>query len=134
MKITTHIVEEKNRKDFLPKYFGAIARAIIIEGMIYSCAGKMISGYNGGAWVFKTCSNGAAYITPEYDGSRNITMAENYYEGNMSADAAGLAITTLVVNSMTAKYQDHSLYALWEKLMDVVASHPERKELYKFLD
>lgn len=134
-KIVITEVKGRGRTTFLPKHFGHIARAIIIEGVIYKQAGLKIDAYTGSLWIFNECSNGAAYMVPDLgDGMYGIVNADNFYDGKMSADAIGLALTTITINMFARKYQSKQLSTLWEKLMDVVAQHPERAELYKFLD
>lgn len=57
--------------------------------MIFQFATQLAFAYGGGYWNFYTLSNGGFFMAPKLDESFRV-IADNGYEGTMSADALGI--------------------------------------------
>ena len=85
---TAKIVPEVKRMDFADRHFG-IRFPITVEPMIFQFATQLAPAYNGGYWNFYQLSNGGFYMAPNLDVPFAV-IADNGYEGTMSADALGI--------------------------------------------
>lgn len=147
MQITTISNGHPRRMRFLPEHFGA--RMMQVETRVYAYADKALAGYRGGLWDFAETGNGAGFMVPPAGGHRTIPGGYEFREsdvtcngGDVSREAAGLALTTLAVNHELWKVSERpelealqrKLQAEWEKLMDACAEHPESSTLFSILD
>jgi hypothetical protein len=122
---------------------------ISVESRVYNYAGAALADYGGGYWEFAETDNGAGVMIPPPGKHRTIADGYEWHEtefccnsGDLSREAAGLAITTLAVNHQlwkVAENPQHNALALmlqqeWERLMETVYEHPESAELLKILD
>ncbi len=140
MTLQTRVVtDDKERLEFLPKYFGPAF--MLVESTVYSYARRAIASYPGGYWEFVETSNGGGYMRPT-DLALGI---DNKIElGNigkfggherMSEDAAGLALTIIVVNHLWHRDpHNKKLEDAYYALMGAVPEHPEAAALYSWLD
>ena len=86
--IIATLVPEHRRMDVADKHFG-IRFPISVEPMIFQFASQLAPAYNGGYWSFYQLSNGGFYMAPNRDEPFAV-IADNGYEGSMSADALGI--------------------------------------------
>lgn len=86
--ITATLVSEHRRMDTADKHFG-IRFPITVEPMIFQFASQLAPAYTGGYWSFYQLSNGGFYMAPKLDEPFAV-IADNGYEGTMSADALGI--------------------------------------------
>lgn len=86
--IIATLVPEHRRMDVADKHFG-IRFPITMEPMIFQFATQLAPAYNGGYWNFYQLSNGGFYMAPNLDEPFAV-IADNGYEGSMSADALGI--------------------------------------------
>lgn len=127
------------RMEFLPELFGMnlMMRA---ERLMYAYAGRLSGDYKGGLWEFYKLSNGGGYAAPMTPERMSLTVQGNGYEGEMSADAAGVVISMFVLsqlfnechgvnNGLMEKLVDH-YYQLREFAMD----HAEAREILRAID
>jgi hypothetical protein len=101
MTITAQAVPFVERLTFLPKLFGPklMMRA---EALLYTYAGRFSQDdYQGGLWEYYTLSNGGGYAAPVKPERLRISVMGNGYEGEMSADAAGIVVSLFVLNTLT---------------------------------
>ena len=87
--ITNIIIPESGRMAFVDKLFG-LHFPMRLEPTIYDMAGRLASEYRGGYWLFHSLSNGGVYMAPRGDTIFAVSC-ENGFEGNLSADALGIA-------------------------------------------
>lgn len=124
--------------DFLPTLFGSdYVRA---ECCIYAYADKYIQGYDGCEWVFNQLPDGAGYLAPE-DERVVVSNPDNWFEGEMSGDAAGIFITAMVLNHRAWMHSHHDeeeacrhYVNRYEQLMAFVSTHREAGAIYRALD
>ncbi len=94
-KPVTLNVEECDRLSFLPYLFGQ--DFLYAEASVYALAKKMMPEYQGGFWHFIRLPDGGGYMMP--DGDRfHMVNGENWFDRTVSADAAGIILTSLVIN------------------------------------
>lgn len=94
-KPVTLNVEECDRLSFLPYLFGL--DFLYAEASVYALAKKMMPEYEGGFWHFIRLPDGGGYMMP--DGDRfHLVNGENWFDRTVSADAAGIILTSLVIN------------------------------------
>ena len=88
--ITRQQVSDKLRIMHIANLFG-IRFPLNIEPAIYSIASNIATKYNGAYWEFYVLNNGGFYMAPCSDQSYQV-ICENGYEGELSADAFGIAV------------------------------------------
>ncbi|ELR2312876.1 antirestriction protein, partial [Salmonella enterica] len=88
-------VEESDRLSFLPYMFGN--DFMLAELQLYALAKKWMPEYNGGFWHFIRLPEGGGYMMPDCDRVHMIN-GENWFDRTVSADAAGIILTSLAIN------------------------------------
>ena len=121
-KPVTLNVEECDRLSFLPYLFGN--DFLYAEAYVYALAQKMMPEYQGGFWHFIRLPDGA-----------------NWFDRTVSADAAGIILTSLVINRQLWLYHDSGdagltqLYRMRDaQLWRHIEFHPECNAIYAALD
>ena len=87
--VTAHLVPDDQRTSFTAKLFGTNF-PMRLEPAIFDMAGRLAAEYNGGYWLFYALSNDGFYMAPKADTLFTVSC-ENGYEGQLSADALGIA-------------------------------------------
>ncbi|ELQ6863970.1 antirestriction protein [Salmonella enterica] len=131
-------VEDSDRLSFLPYLFGD--DFMIAEMHVYSLASKMITDYQGGFWHFIRLPDGGGYMMP--DGDRfHLVNSENWFDRTVSADAAGIILTSLAINRRMWTHHECGNTALTRlfqmrdaQLWSYVEFHPECNAIYAALD
>lgn len=124
--------------DFLPTLFGA--DYLSAEASIFAYATKYLRDYSGGEWTFNQLPDGAGYLAPE-DERVFVSNPDNWFEGEMSGDAAGIFITAMVLNHRSWLHSHHDeeeacrhYVKRYEQLMAFVSTHREASAIYRALD
>ena len=131
-------VEELDCLSFLPYLFGN--DFLYAEASVYALAKKMMPEYEGGFWHFIRLPDGGGYMMP--DGDRfHLVNGENWFDRTVSADAAGIILTSLVINRQLWLYHDSGdaglthLYRMRDaQLWSHIEFHPECNAIYAALD
>ena len=115
--VTASLVPEEARLNFLPTYFGEqlMMRA---ERVVYFCMSKLSEDYKGGLWNFYTLSNGGFYLAPADYGQMRVSVAGNWFKGELSADAAGIVATLFALPQVASVAQGLGLDAQADALID----------------
>lgn len=71
-----------------------------IENALYDKAREVCTNYAGGQWRVATLGS-LNYVYPEYSVPMQISVASNYYEGEMDAKTFGFALTMWLVNTVS---------------------------------
>lgn len=135
-EITRKLVAENDRLAILPRYAGA--HGVLLESAIYIALSEYCDAYQGGYWDYFELSNGAVYMAPTGMAEPlAMSCASNWYDGTMSADAAGITATLVGLNRMAwgtdGAVRDRFVnlfYALREYALD----HPEAGEIMRAID
>lgn len=96
-------VEESDRLSFLPYMFGN--DFMLAELQLYALAKKWMPEYNGGFWHFIRLPEGGGYMMPDCDRVHMIN-GENWFDRTVSADAAGIILTSLAINRRCWTHHD----------------------------
>ncbi|HGY0482224.1 TPA: antirestriction protein [Salmonella enterica subsp. enterica serovar Derby] len=132
------LVTRDARLNFLPTLFSDdYLRA---EMNIYQYADRYIQDYDGAEWLFYTLPEGGGYLAPDVERVK-VWNPDNWFEQEMSADAAGIFITAMVLNHRCWMYSHHDEEELcghflerYEQLMAFIETHPERNLILRALD
>lgn len=131
-------VEECDRLSLLPHLFGE--DFMLAELQVYALARKHLPEYTGGFWHFVRLEWGGGYMMPDGD-QYLMTNSENWFERTVSADAAGIILTSLALNRRCAVHHDcgngalTQLFLLREaQLSKFIMSHPEAAAICAALD
>ncbi len=140
MTITTYptlsasLVPEQSRIDCLPSHFGKYM--LIAENAIFNIMGELCSTYSGGYWNFFELSNGGFFMAPKADPEHkfNIQCDGNGYDGQMSAEAAGITVTLFAMSRLSFRYQVDTFVDHFHWLREYADSHPEAAEIFAAID
>ncbi|MFM0554803.1 antirestriction protein [Paraburkholderia sediminicola] len=131
---------EVERLTFLPRMFGT-EKMLRAEMLLYYYARKLAwQDYQGGLWDFHLLSNGSGYASPVTDQPLKLSVEGNGFDGEMSADAAGIVISLFVFNHLAFECsgKDEPLSAKmiehWEHLRDYAQQHTEARRIYRAID
>ena len=88
----------RSRMRVMPKYLPGLYMQF--ENQLYNAMEKLTDAYEGGYWEMYELANGAFYMAPTCAKKYQISVAGNYFEGEMTADAAGIVATLMAVNAL----------------------------------
>lgn len=127
--VSSSLVADDNRLNFLPKYFGGIELMVTGEMLVYQAADELCPDYKGGYWLFYELSNGGFYMAPDFDAPVRILVSGNYFDGEMSPDAAGVVISLFAINklirTMHGKHDVDALIDRYHFLRAFASQHAE---------
>ncbi len=134
--ITASKVGEAERCHFLPEFFGP--RLMIYgEALVFKWLDRLSVGYQGGLWSFHKLSNGGAYMAPEHRGTLRLHVTSSGFEGELSADAAGIVATLFALGQLAATEseaeRDRFVY-LFHWLLEYAGEHPEGALIRRAID
>ncbi|WP_277269591.1 antirestriction protein [Pantoea septica] len=108
---------------------------------IYQYADRYLNDYDGGVWEFAQLSGGGGFMKPEGEARWHFSNPGNYSELDVSAEAAGIIITALVLNHRSWMYDRHDEEELCvhycerhRQLMNYASEHPEADAICRALD
>lgn len=130
--ITKTEVEQNNRLNFLPMFFGKAYP--IGESTVYNFLSAMTNNYNGGFWQFFTLSNGGYFMAPKTDEVLSFSWPDNYFEGELSAEAGGIVACLMALSHLSFKYQSQLLSDHFEKLREFALAHAEATLIFRAID
>lgn len=132
----TRIDNDDQRLNLLPAYFGA--DFLRVEMAVYDKLQELApKDYNGGFWYMYELSNGGMYFAPAIEDRKlHLSVATNFYSGEVSGDAAGLIACLFVFNYLCWEYPESKKYNdLFYALRDYAFSHhPEAQEIIGAID
>ena len=134
--ITATLVPDDARLDFYPTFLGKYFMAG--ENLLYVHADRFVKGYTGGYWNFLTLSNGGFYAALASDEQQHLVIPDNYCSELMSADAAGVTLTLMMLGRLLCARIPESecerLTDLYHKLRDFACGHPECQAILTAID
>ncbi|EGI8540421.1 antirestriction protein [Salmonella enterica] len=150
------VIDDNERLDFIPALFFTPTADNMIASWL-----RQHSDYDGGFWNYWIISQGiggnvapnkiiftttqTGYIAPAGEQRYNMCIPGNYFESEVSADAAGIIATLMIMNwlswqaaDMGAEYANVCKYlvARQDALKDYVSliQHPERGLIWRAID
>lgn len=130
--ITSQRVEDEKRMDFLPKAFGI--HYLQGEHLVFSWLRELSDDYQGGYWHYYWLSNGAFYMAPHITSKLRLVWANNFFDGEMSADAAGIVATLYGLNHLISIMHSDILIEKYHGLRQYVDQHPEAGLIWRAID
>jgi len=118
-------VPDEDRMDTGPRTFKNANHWIRFEGFVYDLLDKLSEDYNGGFWEFFILDNGGFFMSPDQEGLLHIIQPDNYFEGDMSAEAAGITACLYAYSHLSFRYPNGEFGELYHKLLELVYDHPE---------
>ncbi|MGC1026725.1 antirestriction protein [Pantoea agglomerans] len=120
---------------FLPSLFGH--DYVQAENNVYLYASRYLANYDGTVWDFVQLPGGGGYMKPEGEERYMYSNPYHWTELEISADAAGIIITALVLNHRSWLYDRHDDEELsthfcqrHRQLMERVKTHPEAAAIF----
>ena len=134
--ITARRMGDQEREAFLPRHIPVDFWRF--EQIVYSVIDRASEDYGGGFWDFYELSNGGFYMAPAWspDGKNTFAMVwpDNDFEGELSADAAGIAVTLMVLGNLSFGPRGEQRAEKFHLLRDFAFDHPEAVAVFGFID
>jgi len=121
-----------NRLEFLPHYVGK--KFIQYEALVYDHMRKASKQYDSGYWEYYTLSNGGFYMELQEGERFEMECLSNYYHGEMSAEAASIAVNLCVQNVFAWQVDAEKFSEAFHFLRDYAGQHAEAREIFGFID
>lgn len=127
------LVPEARRSVFLPELFGP-KLFFIAENNVYNFMQRLSPDYRGGFWNFLEYREKPLYLAPTSAPHYRIVCRTNGYEGEVSADAAGIIATLFTFSHLSFDHPVDHLSEGFERLHDYASDHPEAAQIYSAID
>lgn len=126
------LVPDGERMNFLPKAFGS---RLMLRGEISvdNWLDRLSQEYSGGFWHYYEIPNGFYMAPADYDKLR-IVCPMNYFERDMSADAAGIVATLYALCELCNQYRSDDLAEKYHTLRDFAGEHAEANAIFAAID
>lgn len=127
------LVPEARRSAFLPELFGP-KLFFAAENNIYNFMQWLCPDYRGGFWQFLEHRGKPLYLAPTSAPHYRIACRSNGYEGEVSADAAGIIATLFTFSHLSFDHPVDHLSDGFGRLHDYASGHPEAAQIYRAID
>lgn len=131
--ISAKLVTERDRLHTLPRVFGP-RHMLIAESSTYAWMKRLAPDYNGGLWNYFDLSNGGFYMAPASDGLLQVTNGNNWFEGELTTDAAGIVACLFAFNQLCNRTELDSHIELYHALREYASEHAERRLILRAID
>lgn len=127
-------VPDDRRMDFLPRLFGP--RLFLIgEQTVFGFMERLSpTDYDGGLWQFHELDGMPLYLAPTSKPRFHLSWDGNGYEGEVSADGAGIIATLFAFSHLSFRHDAVELLDGFARLYDHAADHPEAREIFRAID
>ncbi|QPI75525.1 antirestriction protein [Sphingobium sp. Cam5-1] len=127
------LVPDDRRSGFIPTLFG---RRNFFKGetLLYGFMDRLSPDYSGGYWQFYKAGGQPLYLAPTGRERLRICCAANGYEGEVSADAAGIIATLFTFSHLSFEVEDDHVAEAFHRLRDHALDHPEAAEIFGAID
>lgn len=132
--ITATLVAEDDRLDFLPKHLG-LRNLMRGQNLFMDYMDRLSPlDYGGGFWEFYELNNGGWYTAPRGEQRYRMQWLGNHYEGEMSADAAGITASLFAICELANTSREDKLIEAYHRLREYAVQHAEWEEIYQAID
>ncbi|NBZ89238.1 antirestriction protein [Stagnihabitans tardus] len=134
LSATATLVPEASRMDFLPELFG---RRLMLKGeqTVYNLMSWLSpQDYAGGLWHFHEQNGLPLFLSPATDKRFRISCETNGYQGEVSAEAAGIIVTLFALSHLSFQHEADILAEAYLRLCAFAGDHPEAREIFKAID
>lgn len=131
---TASIVSDERRLEFLPALFGR-SLLIIGENAVYGLMERLSPlDYGGGFWDFYEHEGKPLFVAPRSEKRFRITGEITGFQGEVSAEAAGIIATLFAFSHLSFQYQSEQLSEGYGRLYAYSADHTEAAEIFQAID
>ncbi|WP_114836216.1 antirestriction protein (plasmid) [Agrobacterium tumefaciens] len=131
---TAPIVPDERRLEFLPILFGRLL-LIIGENTVYSLMERLSPlDYHGGFWDFYEHEGKPLFLAPRSRSRFRITGEITGFQGEVSAEAAGIIATLFAFSHLSFRHPSDHLSKGYARLYAYSAEHPEASEIFQAID
>lgn len=130
-KVIANTVAQAERMNFLPQFFGPLLTNTV-ESYVYDFMRFLCKTYSGGYWEFYRLSNGGCYMAPLMESKMHVSVNTNFFEGEMSADAAGIVACLFAYSHLAFSYADMS--ERYHNLREYALDHDEASLIFQATD
>lgn len=127
------LVPEARRMDFLPGLFGR-KQMLVGEQTVYNLMSWLSRDYTGGLWHFHEQDGHPLFLSPATDKRFRITCETNGYQGEVSAEAAGIIATLFALSHLSFRHEADQLSEAYLRLYTFAGDHPEAQEIFMAID
>lgn len=128
------LVPESRRTEFLPGLFGR-KLMLVGERTVYQFMSWLApDDYTGGMWRFHEQGGQPLFLSPETDKRFRICCETNGYQGEVSAEAAGIIATLFALSHLSFQHESDVLADAYLRLYAFAGDHPEAGEIFKAID
>jgi hypothetical protein len=131
-RIQAREIPEGERLQILPRHFGR--HMLTVEYAVYSFMRKLSIEYTGGYWSHFELSNGGFYMAPTHGRPFNVSVDTNGFQGQMSADAAGITACLFALSHLSFQIQHESIASHFHHLRDFALDHAEAGVILAAID
>ncbi|MFT4148647.1 MAG: antirestriction protein [Paracoccaceae bacterium] len=131
--IPATLVTEDRRQSFLPELFG-LNRLIFAENMLYGLMDRLSPDYGGGHWNLYQLGGKPLYLAPTSKPRFRMAWPDNGYQGEVSADAAGIIATMFALSHLSFRFEEDRFSEAHARLYEFAVYHPEAGEIFKAID
>jgi len=125
-------VKAEDRLAMLPHYFGAFM--MTVEQTVYHCLSELSEDYTGGEWKFFVLDNGGFYMAPSGGGNYKISVEGNYFNGLLSADAAGIVACLFAYSRVSFSPKASHIGQQYHLLREYALDHEEASQILAAID
>jgi len=137
--VRASLVPGAQRLAFLPAQFGP--RYLMSgEAYFYHWARALSDDYDGGMWDFFTLNNEGFFVAPRTPAVLNVSVRGNGFTGELSAQAFGIVVTTMVLSGLansTVETDEDACERFSNQhhaLLDFAREHPEHEAIFAAID
>lgn len=130
--VATELPEWK-RLAFLPRFFGP-RHMLRGEALVFGWMQRLAPAYRGGFWRFYELGNGGFYLAPAVKGPLALTVEGNGFDGELSADAAGIVASLFAIAELATATGLERLAEHYQHLLEFASHHPESALIHRAID
>jgi len=131
-KIDAREVPNNERLQMLPRHFGR--DMLTVEYAIFAFMRRLSQRYTGGYWIYFELSNGGFYMAPQSDNRFPVNVDGNGFEGEMSADAAGITACLFALSHLSFQTNNEKIAEHYHLLRDFALEHEEASVILAAID
>ncbi|TKV70723.1 antirestriction protein [Rhizobium sp. AU243] len=132
--LAAFIVPDERRPEFLPALFGR-SLLVIGENAVYSLMERLSPlDYGGGSWDFYEFSGKPLFLAPRSKSKFRITGEITGFQGEVTAQAAGIIATLFAFSHLSFQYRSEYLSEGYGRLYSYASEHPEASEIFQAID
>lgn len=127
-------VAEERRPTFLPELFGP-TRMLVAENMVYAMMDSLSPlDYGCGHWDFYEQGGRPLFMAPTSKARYRMACSGNGWQGDVSAEAAGIIATLFAFSHLSFHHADDQLVEGYARLYEFAGDHPEAAEIFQAID